>query len=111
MFTFAPQHKSLGAQLEGKRAWIEQVAQSITGRTIKVVAKDGEADGRRRHRADDPAHGAKAADLRGPREGGATVQAVLDVFGGEIEDGRGSESEELERAVSCFTSRDDQVTP
>jgi hypothetical protein len=43
VMTFAPAHRALKGQLEGKRAWIEQLAKSITGRTIKLVTKDGEA--------------------------------------------------------------------
>ena len=30
VFTFAPVHKSLKAQLEGKRAWIEQLAHAAS---------------------------------------------------------------------------------
>ena len=80
--TFAPQHRALKSQLEGKRGWVEQVAKSVIGRPIKLVTKDG-----------DPAPvvektaptDAKRADLRARAKAEPTVQAVLDVFGGEIE--------------------------
>ncbi len=85
VFTFAPQHKSLAAQLDGKRAWVEQLAQSVVGRKIKVAAKEGEPLAAPA-RADDPAKGAKAADLKARAKAEPSVQAVLDVFGGEIED-------------------------
>lgn len=85
VLTFAPTHRSLAAQLEGKRAWIEQLAQSIAGRKIKVVAKEGEAVALPA-RAADPTAGARAADLKARAKAEPTVQAVLDVFGGEIED-------------------------
>ena len=42
VFTFAPLHKALRAQLEGKRGWIEQLAQAVAGRKIAVVAREGQ---------------------------------------------------------------------
>ena len=80
--TFAPQHRALKAQLEGKRGWVEQVAKSVTGRTIKLVTKDGEpAPVAEKATPTD----AKRADLKARAKAEPTVQAVLDVFGGEIE--------------------------
>jgi hypothetical protein len=81
--TFAPAHRALKGQLEGKRAWIEQLAKSITGRPIKLVTRDGEA-------APAPAKknivsAARDADLKARAKAAPTVQAVLDVFGGEID--------------------------
>ena len=84
VFTFAPVHKTLRAQLEGKRGWIEHLAQAIAGRRIAVAARDGQptppAAG-----ADDPS-AARQAGLRDRAKAEPVVQAVLDVFGGEIED-------------------------
>jgi hypothetical protein len=83
VFTFAPQHKTLSAQLEAKRPWIEHLAQQASGRKIRVVAKEGEPVA---PQAADPARSAKAADLKARAKAEPVVQTVLDVFGGEIED-------------------------
>jgi DNA polymerase-3 subunit gamma/tau len=81
-FTFAPIHKALKSQLEAKRAWVEALAQSATGRRVTVVIREspaapaapaGEGDASRQ------------ADLKARARAQPTVQAVLDVFGGEIE--------------------------
>lgn len=82
VLTFAPQHKSLKSQLEGKRGWIEQVAKSVTGRPIKLVAKDGESAPPAPASAADTA---KASALRARAKAEPVVQNVLDVFGGEID--------------------------
>ena len=42
VFTFAPLHKALRAQLEGKRGWLEHLAQAVAGRKITVVAREGQ---------------------------------------------------------------------
>jgi len=85
VFTFLPIHKSLRAQLDTKRSWIEQLAQSASGRKISVVSREAApAEG-----AAPPARDAAAsrrAELEARAKAEPTVQAVLDVFGGEIED-------------------------
>ena len=83
VMTFAPAHKALKGQLEGKRAWIEQLAKSITGRTIKLVTKDGEAAPPAPKKDDISA--ARHAELKARAKAAPTVQAVLDVFGGEVD--------------------------
>jgi len=82
VLTFAPQHKSLKSQLEGKRAWIEQVARSVTGRPIRLVAKDGESAPLP---PATPVDSARASALRARAKAEPVVQNVLDVFGGEID--------------------------
>jgi hypothetical protein len=82
-FTFAPLHKMLRAQLEQKRGWLETLAQSVSGRRIKVAARESQPAPAAP--ADDPA-AQRQADLRARAQSEPTVQAVLDVFGGEIED-------------------------
>ena len=83
VLTFAPQHKSLKSQLESKRAWVEQVARSVTGRPIKVIAKDGEnAAAPAPSRPADPG---KSSALHARAKAEPVVQNVLDVFGGEID--------------------------
>jgi len=84
VFTFAPAHKSLKAQLEGKRAWIEQLAQTVVGRKIALVTKDGAPTPVAVSTAD-LAKVAKTADLKARAKSEPTVQAILDVFGGEID--------------------------
>jgi hypothetical protein len=85
VFTFGPSHKGLRSQLEAKRGWIEQLAQSSIGRRMKVVAREGAPTP-----PADPATparpGAQKTDLRARAQAEPSVQAVLDVFGGEIED-------------------------
>ena len=83
VMTFAPAHKALKSQLEGKRAWIEQLAKSITGRTIKLVTRDGEAAPPAPKKDDVSA--ARHAELKARAKAAPTVQAVLDVFGGEVD--------------------------
>jgi hypothetical protein len=85
VFTFAPVHKQLRGQLEGKRQWIEQLAHTASGRKITVVAREGQAA------ETDPKPGAdqaanRQAELRAKAKAEPSVQAVLDVFGGEIEE-------------------------
>ena len=81
VLTFAPQHRSLKAQLEGKRAWIEQLARSVTGRPIRLVAKDGDIS----RAPAPPMDSDKANALRARAKAEPVVQNVLDVFGGDID--------------------------
>ncbi len=83
VFTFAPVHKTLRAQLEGKRAWLEQIAHSVAGRKIAILAKEGQPAPAA---ASDENPATRKAGLRDRAKAEPTVQAVLDVFGGEIED-------------------------
>jgi hypothetical protein len=82
VFTFAAVHRHLRSQLEGKRGWIEQLAQSAAGRRLSVTAVElppvaaSEAPSK-----GDP----RRAELEARAKAEPTVQAVLDVFGGEIE--------------------------
>jgi hypothetical protein len=82
VLTFAPQHRSLKSQLEGKRAWIEQVARSVMGRTIRLVSKDGESAPAPVAK---PMDSAKASALRARAKAEPVVQNVLDVFGGDVD--------------------------
>jgi len=84
-FTFAPVHKQLRAQLEARRSWLEQLAQSTVGRRIAVVAKQGDA-APAVARPDTAARSTRQDELKARAKAEPSVQAVLDVFGGEIED-------------------------
>lgn len=88
VFTFAPAHKNLKGQLEGKRGWIETLAQHQTGRKMTVEVREGvalpataEADS-----AKPAASPGKQAELRDRAKAEPAVQNVLDILGGEIED-------------------------
>ena len=86
-FTFAPIHKTVRAQLEGKRAWVEQIAAAVAGRRMTVTVREGEASPTpTRPAPTDADRAARKAELAARAKEEPSVQAVLDVFGGEIED-------------------------
>jgi hypothetical protein len=84
-FTFAPVHKTLRTQLETKRAWVEQLARSVTGRKMAVSVLEGEPASPPTSAASG-GESARKAELKARAKAEPSVQAVLDVFGGEIED-------------------------
>jgi DNA polymerase-3 subunit gamma/tau len=84
LFTFAPVHKTLKGQLDAKRTWLEQIAQTVSGRRMAVRALEAASAAPPDPAADSEA--ARRADLRARAKAEPAVQAVLDVFGGEIED-------------------------
>ena len=89
VFTFAPAHKNLRPQLESKKAWIESLAHSLTGRKMTVAIKESEPVPVATPKAATPAtpvDPSRQADLRARAKAEPAVQNVLDVFGGEIED-------------------------
>ena len=84
VFTFAPAHRSLMTQLERKKGWIEQLALSAGGQKMKVVLREA-APAATSATVIDPGAQRKA-ELRARARNEPSVQAMLDVFGGEIED-------------------------
>jgi hypothetical protein len=84
VFTFAPAHRSLMAQLERKKGWVEQLALSAGGQKMKVVMREA-APAPASATVVDPGAQRKA-ELRARARNEPSVQAMLDVFGGEIED-------------------------
>jgi hypothetical protein len=89
VFTFAPAHKNLRPQLESKKAWIESLAHSLTGRKMAVSIKESDPVPPVAPKAATPAatlDPSRQADLRARAKAEPAVQNVLDVFGGEIED-------------------------
>lgn len=92
VFTFAPAHKNLRTQLEGKRGWIEQLAQHQTGRKMTVVVQEGTAapsassGNITREVATARPEPSGGDDLHARAKAEPVVQNILDVFGGEIQD-------------------------
>jgi DNA polymerase-3 subunit gamma/tau len=84
-FTFAPVHKALRAQLETKRAWIQELARAVTGRRMAVEIREADAAPEPKREPTDR-ESARKAELKARAKKEPSVQAVLDVFGGEIED-------------------------
>jgi hypothetical protein len=85
-FSFAPVHRSLKTQLESKRTWIEQLAQSATGRKMSVVVKERAPVAAPAPEEKERQSAARKAELHARAKAEPQVQAVLDVFGGQIED-------------------------
>jgi hypothetical protein len=108
VFTFAPQHRALRAQLEQSRAWLESTASQLAGRRMTVAAAEGTADAPSHDKEISGAAGAPLSPSGG--EGGSPagaapaggndraktlkeralsdpgVQTMLDVFAAEIKD-------------------------
>ena len=85
VFSFAPVHRSLKSQLEGKRGWIEQLAHAASGRKMSVIVKERPATAPPTEEKVSAGE-ARKAELRERAKAEPQVQAVLDVFGGQIED-------------------------
>jgi len=82
-FTFLPHHKALKEQLEQARGWLEAAGERLAGRKITLVTA---------HATDVPETPVEATqsesgrDLKVEALSSSAVQAVLDVFPGEIKD-------------------------
>ena len=86
VFTFTAAQRTLAAQVEQNRGWLEEMASQAAGRKVTVVAERSGADPQP---AAQPARAAAtdgADDLREGVLGNQVVQAMLDVFGAEIRD-------------------------
>lgn len=83
VFTFTAVHRHLRTQLEAKRAWLEQVAQQAVVRPLALTVHElpPVAQAEPETAPADP----RRADLEARARAEPAVQAVLDVFGGEIE--------------------------
>ena len=89
VFTFAPQHRALKAQLEQSRPYLEEAASQLGGRRIAVIAADGVVAAAPPPRAgaapaDEAPAADRQADLKKQVLEDAGVQAMLDVFAAEI---------------------------
>ena len=89
VLTFGPQHRALRAQLEQTRAWLETLATQLAGRRMAVVGAEGQGTAAQPGppQASQPqAAEDRQAALRQQALADRGVQAMLDVFGGEIKD-------------------------
>ena len=82
VFTFAPVHKTLRAEFDRQSGWIQELARSVSSLPLRVAAREGASAP---SAAPDPAAERKA-ELTARARTEPAVQAVLDVFGGTIED-------------------------
>jgi hypothetical protein len=85
VFAYAPVHKSLRTQLEGRKGWLEQIATQVAGRPFKVLTKDGDPAIAAERAAAAVQQTQKQADLKAKAKETPSVQNILDVFGGEVE--------------------------
>ena len=88
-FAFLPTHRTLRETFEQTRPWIEAAAERIAGRKMTVASVQAEAAAAPAAREGEggqssPKPGAR--DLKAEALSSAAVQAVLDVFPGEIKD-------------------------
>ncbi len=90
VFTFAPIHRVLRGQLDQQKPWLETLAAQLAGRRMSVVSVEGTAAalaGTPGPAGAQPgAKGDREAELREQAMSDSGVQAMLDVFGGEIKE-------------------------
>jgi hypothetical protein len=87
VFTFAPIHRVLRGQLDQQKPWLETLASQLAGRRMSIVTVEGTT-------AAPPGKGGaqlgappdRQAELRQQAMSDSGVQAMLDVFGGEIKE-------------------------
>ena len=94
-FTFGANQNMARGNLEQSRSWIENAAQRLAGRPIKIVVAQSAAPANTAERATQE-HEASAAAAEKPKSGNrdlkaeamssSAVQAMLDVFPAEIRD-------------------------
>src|SRR6185312_6678987 len=86
-FTFAPNQRALKDMLEEKRAWLESLAQQVSGRRIALESIHGDAAPASSGEAAAAAAAAeKKSALREQALADAGIQAMLEVFPAEIRD-------------------------
>jgi DNA polymerase-3 subunit gamma/tau len=90
VFTFGPQHDHLRAQIDARRADLEQLAQQVAGRRVPVVTMRGvaptEGEDAPKVAVPVPAAPPADADLRTRALADENVQALLEIFPAEIKD-------------------------
>jgi DNA polymerase-3 subunit gamma/tau len=84
VFTFAAVHKHSRSEIDRKKTWLEQMAQAVAGRRIAIVTREVAPASPSQPMAEGQAE--RRAELEARAKAEPSVQAVLDVFGGDIED-------------------------
>jgi DNA polymerase-3 subunit gamma/tau len=86
VFTYAPaQYKTAKAPLERQKAMLEQLSQRVVGQKLTALARERAVAAPAAAPAT-PGGTARKAELEARAKAEPSVQAMLDVFGGEIED-------------------------
>jgi hypothetical protein len=86
-FTFASNQNVARMQLEQNRAWLESVAERLSGRRMPVTAVQSDTATAPQDGAPaPPANAAPKRDLKAEALSSTGVQAMLDVFPAEIRD-------------------------
>jgi hypothetical protein len=88
VFTFTPHQSAMRAQLDQARGWLDPLASQLAGRRMTVVSAEGAAAAKLPGAAAPAAPPGKdrQSELRQQALADAGVQAMLDVFAGEIKD-------------------------
>ena len=89
VFAFSPQHRALRATLEQTRPLLEAIATQLAGRRMTVASVEGNGGAvpaRPDAEGAAPAEPDRKAALREQALADSGVQAMLDVFGGEIKE-------------------------
>ena len=91
VFTFGPVHETMRQQVEQRRGWLEQLAESVAGRKITVTTIRGSVGAPNAPNAPSAPSApnppnAPGDDLRSRAMADDGVQALLDVFPAEIRD-------------------------
>jgi DNA polymerase III subunit gamma/tau len=85
-FSFLPAHRMLREQVETNKQWLEQIASTVAGKRMTVGAAQAEGVPEPVAAAAGPgASQPKPPDLKTTAMADSAVQAMLDVFPGEIE--------------------------
>jgi DNA polymerase-3 subunit gamma/tau len=77
VFSFSTVHAASRVDLERRRPWLEELARTASGRKMTVVAREVAAA---------PASATRQRELRDKAKANPGVQAILEVFGGDVED-------------------------
>jgi DNA polymerase III subunit gamma/tau len=88
VFTFTPHQSAMRAQLDQARGWLDPLASQLAGRRMTVVSAEGAAAAKLPGApgAAAPPGKDRQSELRQQALADAGVQAMLDVFAGEIKD-------------------------
>jgi hypothetical protein len=86
-FTFSPNQRALKDQFEQARPWLQAAADRLAGTKVTLLAVHGAENGAStRPEPETPAPSVKTRDLKAEAMSSSAVQALLDVFPGEIRD-------------------------